>query len=60
MKNLKDSDYVLAENAAWLEVGGFAVRLAYQGETLAVGVYRNGREDEDPVFAIELQDEQGE
>lgn len=54
---LKDGDYKLAEDAAWIEVGGLAVRLAYQDGSLAIGVYKNGREMEDPVFAIELEDE---
>ena len=55
--NIKDGDYVLEDEAAWLEVGRFAVRLAYQDGSLSIGVYKTGREMEDPVFAIELEDE---
>lgn len=54
---LKDGDYKLADGCAWVEVGGLAVRLAYQNGSLAIGVYKNGQEMEDPVFSIELEDE---
>lgn len=55
--NIKDGDYVLEDDAAWIEVGGLVVRLAYQDNSLSIGVYKTGREMEDPVFAIELEDE---
>lgn len=55
--NIKDGDYILEDEAAWIEVGGLVVRLAYQDSSLSIGVYKTGREMEDPVFAIELEDE---
>lgn len=54
---LEDGDYILADKAGWFEVEGLVVRLAYQDGTLAIGVYRNGHEGDDPVFAVEVEDE---
>ena len=54
---LEDGDYILADKAGWFEVGGLAVRLAYQNGTLAIGVYESGNEGDDPVFATEIEDE---
>ena len=41
---LLDGDYVLAENAAWLEVQGFAIRVRATPKGLSVEVYESGQE----------------
>ena len=53
---LKDDDYILEDDCAWFEVAGFAVRLAYQSGSLAIGVYKSGDEMSDPIFATKIHE----
>jgi len=46
---LTDGDYTLADGAAWLSVGTFAIRIHKTDEGVVVDVYKNGREDEDAI-----------
>jgi hypothetical protein len=46
---LNDGDYLLADNAAWIEVKGFAIRIRAGDDGLSVVVYRSGAEDEPAI-----------
>lgn len=56
---LKDDDYVLGEDGAWVEVGGFAVRLFNTGNGLRISVCKSGDESntiqEIEVFNYQLE-----
>ena len=43
-KSIQDSDYILAEGAAWLEVKNFAIRVLATDEGVSVDIYKNGDE----------------
>lgn len=50
---IKDDDYVLEENAAWIETRGFAVRIRATDDGLSIEVFKSGAEYEPidaPVF----------
>lgn len=42
---LPDKNYTLTEGAAWIEVAGFAIRIAKTDEGVVVDVYADGLED---------------
>lgn len=42
---LPDAEYRLRDGAAWIEVGGFAVRIFMTDEGVVVDVYENGNEE---------------
>jgi len=48
---LSDGDYTLLDGAAWLKVGGFAVRIKKDDEGVIVDVYKDGREDEESIVS---------
>jgi hypothetical protein len=51
--NLKDTDHVLTEGAAWFTVGKASVRLRTdEAGNLRVVVFRLGEEDGEPVDGI--------
>lgn len=47
--NIKDGDHKLAEGAAWIESGGFSIRLNHVDGAIYVDIYKNGHEGEDPL-----------
>jgi len=58
---LEDSDYILSQGAAWLEVKNFAIRIHATNEGVVVDIYRNGDEASNAIasayaFDSELED----
>lgn len=49
--HLSDDDYVLAEGAAWLETGKFAIRIHTTDEGVVVDIYPNGTEKVEAAVA---------
>ena len=41
---LQDAEYILSENAAWIEVKNFAIRINATDEGVVVDIYREGNE----------------
>ena len=58
--NLKDGDYILSDNAAWIEVGQYAIRVRMdsEDECLWVDVYQSGKECEDALDRIRVTQDQ--
>jgi hypothetical protein len=48
--SLPDGDYLLTENAAWIEISGFAVRIFAGDQGLSVNVYASGREMDEAII----------
>ena len=46
---IKDSDYILSDGAAWLEVKNFAIRIFATDGGVFVHIYRNGDEMADAI-----------
>lgn len=46
---LKDLDYVLEEDAAWIEVKGFSIRIKAGDEGVSLVVYKAGAEDQPSI-----------
>lgn len=60
-RELKDDDYVLIDGAAWIEVKGFAIRLAATDNGVSMAAYRSGDEMSPAIinccaFDSELED----
>ena len=41
---ISDGDYILADGAAWLETGGFAIRISTTPDGIMAEIYESGKE----------------
>ena len=65
-KTLKEGDYTLADGAAWIALDGLSIRITRQPggigrdgrpltvPSIAVTVYRDGQEMEDPLAELNI------
>lgn len=49
--DLIDADYKLIQGKAWIEVKGFAIRIAATDEGVVVDVYKSGDENSDSIVS---------